>query len=129
MLNNILDSAHLRFVFFLSFLSCISFAQAKSPGTDSLIEPPTTQNQLQSSDQHSLDELSPLLDKLSASKSSYEAAKELEKFLEKATDIAIATLKKSGSTIPQEKLKRLRRDIHDQLEDLVDDLYIPLDID
>lgn len=100
-----------KFVFFLSFLSCITFVQAQSPDTTPLSE------------------LKPLLESLSTTKSAYETAKELENFLEKATDIAIATLEKSGSSIPKAKLEELRQDIHDQMEDLVDDLYIPLDID
>lgn len=101
----------IKFVVFLSFLSGITLAHAQPRETNKL------------------DELTPLLKNLSIAKSPQETAQVMEQFLEKATDIAIATIEKSGSSIPKEKLENLRQTIHDEMEDLVDDLYIPLDID
>lgn len=106
----------IKFIFFLFFLSGITLTQAKSVD---LTQP----------NHHQLNELTPFLENLSKARSLQETAQILEKYLEKATDIAIANIKKSGSTIPEEKLENLRQTIHDELETLLDDLYIPVDID
>lgn len=101
----------IKFVFFLSVLSHITFAHAQSPASSQLSE------------------LTPFLENVSKAKSPQEIDKALEGFLKKATDIAIATIEKSDSSIPKVKLEEIRQTIHDELETLTDGLYIPLDID
>ncbi|WP_032113788.1 hypothetical protein [Candidatus Paracaedibacter symbiosus] len=76
-----------------------------------------------------LADLDPLLEALSKPAPAPDTAQNFEKFLAKAADIAIATIQKSNPSISSEKIAELRRNIHDAVETMGDDLYLPLDVD
>ncbi len=76
-----------------------------------------------------LDELSPLLQALAAPQTSQQTAENLRKYLEKATDIAVATIKKSGTKISEKKLKEFKDDLHAELWDELEDFSTPVDKD
>jgi hypothetical protein len=76
-----------------------------------------------------LDELSPLLQALAIPQSPQQTAENLRKYLEKATDIAVATIKKSGAKISEKKLKEFKDDMHAELWDELEDFSTPIDKD
>lgn len=76
-----------------------------------------------------LDELSPFLDALAKPQSSQETAKNLQEYLKKATDIAVATIKKSGTKISEQKLQEFKDDMHAELWDELEDFSTPIDKD
>lgn len=76
-----------------------------------------------------LDELSPLLEALVSPQTSQQTAENLRKYLEKATDIAVTAIKKSGTKISEKKLKEFKDDMHAELWDELEDFSTPVDKD
>ena len=77
----------------------------------------------------SLKELSPFLETLSKPSSAPEIANNLRNFLEKANDVAIETIKKSNSSISEEKLQEFKDDFHGELFSEIEDIFQPIDTD
>lgn len=76
-----------------------------------------------------LKDLSPLIETLSKESDAFTTAENLKKFLETANNIALETIKKSGSVIGQEKLQDFKEDFHEKILSAVEDLYKPIDTD
>ena len=71
----------------------------------------------------------PLIEALSKKNDAFATAENLKKFLETANNIALETIKKSGSAISDEKLQNFKEDFHEKILSAVEDLYQPIDTD